>query len=192
MEILLKNVYVNERLSKETTAFQATLYINGFEVGFISNQGIGGPIQYHPFGDKGILLIREAEVWARKLPPVVFPDTIVDGKPMTVPMELEMYLGDLIAAWLEQKDLEKFRRKMEKEMSTAIVFGIPGKSFRALKFTNPIASMIQLNKGIERLRLDIHKKVIPLLKENERILNTNIPAAVIKMLGVGEGKWVEL
>jgi hypothetical protein len=191
MEILLKNIYVSERRSKETMAFQATLYINGYKVGVVSNHGQGGPILYHPLEDKGNSLIREAEAWCRKLAPIVFHDTIVDGKPMTIPMELEIYLDNIITAWLEQKDLENFRRKMEKEMATAILFGIPGKTFRVLKYKTPIASIIKFDKGVERLRQDIHKLVIPLLKEKEKILNTNIPAVVIKRLEVGDGKWVE-
>jgi len=192
MEIILKNIYVSERLSKKTMSFQATLYINGYKVGVVSNEGQGGAMLYHPLEDKGNMLIREAEVWCRQLPPIVFEDTIIDGKPMTIPMELEIYLDDMITAWLEQKDQVKFRRKMEKEMPTAILFGIPGKTFRVLKYRTPIACMIRFNKGVERLRLDIHKLVMPLLQENEKILNTNIPERIVKKLGVEDGKWVEL
>jgi hypothetical protein len=191
MEIILKNIYVSERLSRETMAFQATLYINGYKVGVISNEGQGGPILYHPLEDKGNFLIREAEAWCRKLPPVIFPDTMIDGKPMSIPMELEIYLDNTITAWLEQKDREKFRWKMEKKMASAILFGIPEKTFRVLRFKTPIASMIKCNTGVERLRRDIHKWVLPLLAENEKILNTNIPARIIKMMEVGDGKWVE-
>jgi hypothetical protein len=81
---------------------------------------------------------------------------------------------------------------MEKKMASAIVFGIPEKTFRVLRFKIPIASMIKCNSGVERLRRDIRKWVLPRLAENEKILNTNIPASIIKMLEVGDGKWVEL
>ena len=192
MEIILKNIYVSERLSKETTAFQATLYINGYKVGVISNEGRGGAILYHPLEDKGNHLIREAEAWCRKLPPVVYHDTLVNEKPMTIPMELEIYLDNIITAWLEQKDLEKFRRKMEKEMKTAILFGIPDKTYKVLRYNRPIDSMIRYGMGVERLRQDIHKLVIPLMGEQDRILNTNIPNEVIRKLGIEHGKWVRL
>jgi hypothetical protein len=190
MEIRLKNIYVGERLSRETTAFQATLYINGHRVGVITNDGQGGATMYRPVDDKGLLLIREAEVWCRRLPPLVFTDETVADKPVTIPMELEIYLDNLVTDWLNHKDLERFRRKAEKEMLSAIVFGVPDKSFRIMKYRNPIAAMIRINKGVEQLRLDIHKKVLPMLLGNEKILNTNVPAGIIRLLEVPAEKWV--
>jgi len=191
MEIILKNIYVGERLSRETTAFQATLYINGYRVGVITNDGQGGATMYRPLDDKGVALIREAEVWCRRLPPLVITGEIVNGKPVTIPMELEIYLDNLVTDWLNQKDLEPFRKKVQKKMLTAIVFGVPDKSFRVMKYRIPIAAMIRFDKGVEQLRLDIHRKVVPRLKENEKIMNTNIPAGIIRLLEVPAGKWVE-
>jgi hypothetical protein len=190
MEINLKNIYVSERLSRETMAFQATLFINNYKVGTVSNEGQGGAMMYHPLEDKGNFFIREAEAWCRKLPPAVFPEE-VDGKPMTLPMDLELYLDNIITAWLKEKDLQKFRRKMEKDMRTAILFGIPDKAYRVMRYKMPIDSMIGYGKGVERLRIDIHKLIIPLLGEGEKILNTNIPPAIIKKLGIDDEKVVE-
>ena len=191
MEIRLKNIYVGERLSRETTAFQATLYINGYRVGVITNEGQGGATMYRPRDDRGVSLIKEAELWCRGLAPLVITDEIVNGKPVTIPMELEIYLDNLVTEWLNRKDLERFRRKAEKEMLTAILFGVPDRSFRVMKYRNPIAGMIRFNKGVEQLRLDIHKKVMPMLQVNEKILNTNIPDGIIRLLEVPAGKWVE-
>jgi hypothetical protein len=190
MEIILKNIYVGERLSRETTAFQATLYINSYRVGVITNDGQGGATMYRPLEDKGLLLIREAEVWCRRLPPLVFTDETLAGKPVTIPMELEIYLDNLVTDWLNHKDLERFRRKAEKEMLSAIVFGVPDKSFRIMKYRNPIAAMIRYNKGVGQLKMDIHKKVLPMLQDNEKILNTNVPAGIIRLLEVPAEKWV--
>jgi hypothetical protein len=191
MEILLKNIYVGERLGRETTAFQATLYINDYRVGVITNDGQGGATMYRPLDDKGIALIREAEAWCRHLSPVVFSERMGDGKPISVPMELEIYLDSLVTDWWKNKDAEQFRRKAEKEMLTAILFGVPGKTFRVMRYTKPIATMIRFVKGVERLRLDIHAKVMPLLREDEKILNTNIPAGIVRWLDVPRGKWVD-
>ena len=191
MQIELKNIYVSGRQSRETVAFQATLFINNYRVGVITNDGQGGATMYRPIDDKGSLLIREAEVWCRKLPPLVFTDEMVAGKPVTIPMELEIYLDNLVTDWLNYKDLERFRRKAEKEMLSAIVFGVPDKSFRIMKYRNPIAAMIRYNKGVGQLKMDIHKKVLPMLQDNEKILNTNVPAGIIRLLEVPVGKWVE-
>ncbi len=191
MEITLKNIYVGERLSRETTAFQATLYINSCRVGVITNDGQGGATMYRPLDDRGVALIKEAEFWCKGLPPVVFADEFVEGKPVTIPMELEIYLDNLVTAWLNQRDLQRFRRKAAKEMLGAIVFGVPDKSFRVMKYRQSISEMIRFNKGVDQLRKDIHKKVIPLLGENEKILNTNVPPGIMRLIDVPAGKWVE-
>jgi hypothetical protein len=190
MEIKLKNIYVNERLSRETMEFQATLYIDGHKVGVITNDGQGGATMYRPVDDRCVTLIREAEAWCRGLPPMIYPD-VIGGKTITVPMELEIYLDNIVTAWLDEQDRDRFCKKMEQEMLTAILFGVPGKTFRVLKYRNPIAAMIRFNKGVEQLRLDIHKKVMPLLQRNEKILNTNIPPGIIRLLEVPGERWVE-
>ena len=103
MEIRLKNIYVGERLSRETTAFQATLYINGYRVGVITNDGQGAATMYRPIDDRGVALIKEAEFWCKGLPPVIFSDEMVDCKPVTVPMEMEIYLDNLVYGMVESK-----------------------------------------------------------------------------------------
>lgn len=191
MEITLKNIYVSERLSGQTTAFQATLYINDYRVGIITNDGRGSATMYRPLDDKGVLLIREAEVWCKRRPPMVCSDTIVDGKAMSIPMELEFYLDNMVTDWHRRKDADRFRKKAEKEMLTAILFGVPGKTFRVMRYRNPIAAMIRFNRGVEQLHQDIHTKVMPLLQGNEKILNTNIPPGIIRLLQVPAEKWVD-
>jgi len=47
MNITLKNVQVYPRMSEETTAFNATIYLDGKKVGEVKNQGHGGCNFYH-------------------------------------------------------------------------------------------------------------------------------------------------
>jgi hypothetical protein len=192
MEITLKNIYVGERLSRETTAFQATLFIDGYRVGVITNDGQGCANMYRPLDDKGVMLIRQAEAWCRRLPPMVLADTLSDGKRVTIPMELEIYLDNIITDWLTKKDIEKFRRKAEKKMGSAIVFGAPGKPFRLMTYGKVLSVLIHRPGFIGQLRTDIHTKVLPLLREDEKILNTNIPRRIVERLQVPAGKWVEV
>lgn len=191
MEIMLKNIYTSERLSQETTAFQATLYINGYRTGVITNDGQGGATMYRLIDDEGVALIREAEAWCRALPPVVFPDTMSNGRPVTIPMELEMFLDNMVNDWLVKKDIEAFRRKTEKKMENGILFGVPGKMSLVMRYAVTIESLIRTKKGVEQLRRDIRTKILPLLRENQKILNTNIPWEIVKQLEVPAGKWVE-
>jgi hypothetical protein len=192
MEIILKDIYVGERLSRETTAFQATLFIDGYRVGVITNDGQGCPNMYRPLDDKGVMLIRQAEDWCRKLPPMVLADRMSDGKPVTIPMELEIYLDNIITDWLVKMDIEKFSRKAEKKMSSAIVFGAPGKPFRLMTYGKVLKVLIHRPGFIDQLRTDIHTKVLPLLQDDEKILNTNIPWRIVERLRVPAGKWVDM
>jgi len=192
MEIILKEIYVGDRLSREATVFQATLYIDGYRVGVITNDGQGGATMYRPLDDRGIALIRQAEVWCRTLPPMVLADTMSDGRPVTIPMELELYLDNIVTDWLTQKDAEAFRRKAEKKMIRSILFGVPDKTFRARTYGARIDWLIHRKGWVDQLRDDIHRKVLPLLEENEKILNTNIPWHVVERLDIPMGKWVGL
>jgi hypothetical protein len=192
MEISLEDIYSGERLSREATIFQATLFINRYKVGVITNDGQGGATMYRPIDDKGVALIREAEHWCRGLAPMVGTETMTNGTPVSIPMDLETYLDNLITDWLNQKDVARFWRKAEKEMYNAILSGIPGKTFRVMRYGDAIARLVRRYGGVEQLRLDIHRKVIPMLQENEKILNTNIPLRIVRQLGVPAGKWVKL
>lgn len=60
MKITLKNVQVNERLSKGSLAFRAILYINGQPMGILTNTGLGGETNYQALDKRGESLIREA------------------------------------------------------------------------------------------------------------------------------------
>jgi len=96
----------------------------------------------------------------------------------------------MIMDWLRKKDRQRFAKKAERYMLTSILFGVPGKNFRAMQYRLPIAAMIRMDKGVERLRMDIHNKVLPMLQDDEKILNTNIPVETIRLLEVPAGKWV--
>jgi len=190
MEITLKNIYARVKDGGEHILYQATLYIDGYKVGVVTNDGDGGATMYRPLEDRGNMLIREAEAWCRKQPAVVCPDIMLGDKPMTIPMDLEIYLETKVVEWFNQKESQRFRRKIEKEMVNAIVFGEPWKTFRMMRYRRPIAELIRFNKGIDRLRQDIHSKVIPMLEENEKILNTNVPPYIRRLLEVPAEKWV--
>lgn len=192
MEILLKDIYAGERLSRETTAFQAALYIDGYRIGVITNDGLGSATMYRPLDDKGVLLIRQAEAWCRRLPPVVLADTMSDGKPVTIPMELEIYLDNIITDWLTKKEIERFRRMAERKMGSSIVYGAPGKPFRLMTYGKTLSALIRRQGFVDQLRMDIHAKVLPLLQYDEKILNTNIPWRIVERLQVPTGKWVDL
>lgn len=48
MKIELKSVKHFKALSEETPCFEAVVYVDGKKAGVVTNQGQGGPNQYHP------------------------------------------------------------------------------------------------------------------------------------------------
>lgn len=181
MQIELRNIRVAEHMREETTAFTANLYVGNQKVAFVKNDGRGGSTNYQPFKQEDVPNIREAEEYCKTLPPAVYPETVIDGKPLTVPMNLENYIDDLLDKHLSQKEREKFNKRMEKHQEDSILYGIPGKQYYRLKLIKPIAEILKLPKGTEALKHNIQEKIIPRLKEGEAILNTNLPAGLMHL-----------
>ncbi|TAN14749.1 MAG: hypothetical protein EPN37_11520 [Chitinophagaceae bacterium] len=187
MKIELKGIHYSAQLSEETSAFSANLYINGYKVGTASNHGHGGATNYTPFNEKGRQLIKEVEAYCKSLPPEKYT---VGGEERQLDMNLELYIDDLLTDHLKKKNLQQFRKKLKKYTTNHIVIGIPDQSFRTLRLKFPIDLLLTHPQG-ESVLTDIMKeKIIPFLKENEKILNPNIPEKILKNAGLSENQYI--
>jgi hypothetical protein len=187
MKIELKNIHHSEQLSEETNAFTATLYINGIKAGTASNRGHGGPTDYHALNDKGKELIKQAEEYCKKLPSEKFTS---GEKEYVVDMDLELFIDQLLNKHLQEKDLQKFRKKVDKAMEQCIVIGVPDQSFKTLKFKMDIGMLLVHPNGPNVLKDAMAKNVIPNLESGEMVLNTNIPEQILKEAGLKSGQYV--
>ena len=133
--VKLRNVKVAHHMSEETTAFTATLYINGKRVAYVKNAGQGGD-NYPRFIDRDVEQAFHA--MCKSLPPQQFPDTTsVDAEGLTVccgalttyhdetecckicwkelmapyPMTYDSFIGDLLDEWIQADDWKKACRK---------------------------------------------------------------------------------
>jgi hypothetical protein len=126
MKIELKKLQVYPRMSEETTAFSAEVYINGTHVGSARNDGKGGETElqfYHAQVSKEALLCDAAFAWAAALPPKDF------GGKRTWKMDLNSYIEDLM---YEQLQMKKNMTKWKK----GYAWGVPkakSYTYRALK-----------------------------------------------------------
>ena len=186
MKIELKNIHYSEQLSEETSAFSANLYINGYKAATASNRGNGGPTNYASFDEKGKQLIKEAEAFCKNLPPEKYT---VGGEEHQLDMDLELYVDSLLTDYLKKKDLQQFRKKLKKYTGNHIAIGIPDQSFRTLRLKFPIDLLLIHPQGKSVLTDVIKEKVITNLKENERVLNTNIPEEVLKNAGLSKSQY---
>lgn len=128
MDIKLRAINVNYGLSDETYCYTASLYVDGRRVAIASNRGFGGPDSFDPVGKVGTAAFQRnkaaleaAEAYAKSLPPLV--DERYD---LTLPMDLELLVGQLIDEHNLERDRKKLQRLLDKRKETAVCFREPG------------------------------------------------------------------
>ena len=174
MKIELKKIAFYERMSEETNAFTADIYVNGVKTGYAKNDGQGGCTFIHAYEGKSLLL-HEAETYAEALPPIQV--TFAD-KTHSMKMNLEMLVDNLFEEYITTKERGKFLKKREKACLNSIVFGSPnGTSYRSFGWKQKGITIEQLKltpNGVTAI-----KNAIASAKkecgEGEVILNTNLP-----------------
>jgi hypothetical protein len=189
MKIELKNIHFSEQLSEETNAFSANLYIEGVKAGRVSNRGRGGATICKAGDEKGDRLIVAAETHCRSLPSE--KSDLVSGE-HELKMDLGRYVDKLLVSYLQEKEVQKFQKKLEKAIERGIVVGIPGKSFDVWEFTHPIAIILQHPKGPEMIKRAIEEDILPELKGGKIIMNTNIPLKVLEAAGLKKNQFAGL
>lgn len=118
MKIELKSIKFSESLSEETNAFTANIYINDKKVGYCKNDGQGGCTDYNADSRELRPIIAEAEAYCKTLPPEIWR-----GKEF--PQSLESVINNQLENWLTAKAVAKAKKRMNKLMTTAILFGVP-------------------------------------------------------------------
>lgn len=130
MKIELKRISYSSRLSQETNAFAADVWINGKMAGTAENDGHGGDTNvnlYHLTPTEKA----EVEEWVKLQPPIVFPPNEY-SKGFIIPYDIEHSVDGL----LEKHIIEKQEKKL---ISKGVVFRLKGDSegsYLTMKF-NP-------------------------------------------------------
>lgn len=107
MNITLKSLKIAKFLSQETTAFSATIYIDGRKAGTADNDGNGGPNRYHfdAFdGKKGYEIEQELQAWAATLPKMQVYDTELS-------MDLDLVIDGIIQKMEYDKQVARSCKK---------------------------------------------------------------------------------
>jgi hypothetical protein len=190
MEIELKKIYVNQRLSRETTLFQADLYINGVKAGFAENDGQGGATNYRWLTQEGRALIKAAEEYLEKQPPKIerYDDEGME-KTYEVKQSLDQKIDDMVADYVfakaQKANEDRFDKQMAKDMEKGIVYGIPGeRKYTVQHFRVPIEKILETPKYRAALKTFFTNTLLPKLGKDLKILNTNIHPDDLQMLGV--------
>lgn len=118
MQIELKKLAIYPRLSKETTAFNAVVYVDGANVGVAENSGHGGETMIH----WAVPAARRAEIETtlKKLVPTEFANT--SGTTWAIDEAVEQQRAEKETA----KTDARFRRSCAKHGTGAARFHVPG------------------------------------------------------------------
>lgn len=128
MKIELKNVTYNKRLSQETSAYAADIWVDGVKRGSVQNSGTGGPDMIYPH-----TLASELETYAKTLPHTECYGTMLE-------QNVDMVLGELLNTHLATKDLQRI-------MKTKTLFTTAdGKMYTVKGSTAPADAIQVLNK----------------------------------------------
>lgn len=165
MDIQLKNIKVNLKLSEETLNFSANLYINGRNVGIATNRGCGASTDiYASSGCKPIL--SEAEKYFRSLPKVYVKTYDLEYQPT-----LEDKVNELVEKYLNDKEIEKQKKKLAKDLLNGICYG-KLESYEVVYWRNyDLETLLKYEAG----RIAVSNKIKEITNKGYTILNTNIP-----------------
>jgi hypothetical protein len=124
MKIELKRISFNERLSEETNAFVADLWINGVKRGEVRNEGHGGCDDFSD--DKAR---QELDAYGKTLPP---------EPQYGLTMNAELLVGDVLEKWIEARQEKKVQAQIKGWCKKKIVFrtkDTPEGQYRTLPMT---------------------------------------------------------
>lgn len=113
--IELKNIKHTAWASQETHCYQATLYVDGERWGTVSNQGHGGPDDFHGENGRGYADLKNLNERIGATYPLY---TFADGSPLK--QDLEMVCAELVNEWLRDRDFNK-------KMKSYVLFTDPDK-----------------------------------------------------------------
>jgi hypothetical protein len=120
MKIQLRKIEFSERLSEETNAYAADIYIDGVKVGTAQNQGTGGETMIEPLAARD-----QIQSHAMTLPPLIWwSQEIPDGPKVKheLVMDAELFIDGLLEKWLDAKVRAKESKKFDRDIATRMLY----------------------------------------------------------------------
>jgi hypothetical protein len=182
MEIELKRIAYNPRLDEQ--AFAANLIIDGQKVAQVI--GKNGIVQVLPNSSDAVGVLAKAEDFIKDKKVLKFSG----GEYTSVTMDLNGYVNTLFEQYLRNKELQKFTKRVELLQKKNIVIGVEGKYTRNQSLQIPLDVLLQTESGITMLKDILTNKVNPSLSTGEKVLNTNIPVAILEQAGLNPEQYL--
>ncbi|MFX1705079.1 hypothetical protein PV783_14045 [Chitinophaga sp. CC14] len=171
MEISLKNIVEYKKMSEETVAYSASLYIQGKKAGQVSNNGHGGMTTIRADNETGAKLIEQASNFVKSQP----PDITKDGEnTYKIAWTMDSYVDDIAIKFFDDRDL----KKLLKITDHGIVFKIEEGTYQVIEFTQPLDNLLSTPEGKALVTRSLTKAVNE-LGAGVDLLNKNIPAQLL-------------
>lgn len=169
MNIEIRNISYNARLSQETNAFHASLYIDGKKVGYAENSGHGGPTDYRADKPEFNEIIERAEEYCKNLPP---HESSFGGDPL--PMDLEFFIDLLVDKEINDRAMKAALKRVEKKFINHLIFFKVGSNteYREYSFGKPKRNLRDINANHLQLQIQTLKRQME--REGYELRNTNI------------------
>ncbi len=167
-KIELKNLRIYDKMSEETIAFTADVYVNGKKVAYAKNEGCGGCTYYHSYPNADRALLKAAEDYCKALPP---EKSTYGDKTLELPQSLESVIDEWVYRVHNEKADAAFKKKLEKNMIKGLCVGTPDRYEIIWWKGVTIPQLLASPQG----RATIRVKLLQLKSEKRPILNTNIP-----------------
>lgn len=175
MKIELKNIKYSERMSEETSCFDAFLHINGKKVAYVKNDGRGGMTHISELHADYWEVVKQAQAHCRdNMKGITCPGG-------SIPCTLDMHVDELFDQWLEQKNKEKFQKQIDKACESKILIGTDT-CYRVITLNKPVFWLLQSEAGKVQLTNFCTKTLPGLIKPGEKVLNKNLPADILNLL----------
>jgi hypothetical protein len=178
----LRKVKIVSSMSRETIAYSGELWVNGKRTATLFNDGGGGADEINTIYHNGpeehrasIARLQEAEAYCRTLPD---EPSSLDGYP-PLKMTLDLWISLQLGKISNEQEAKKFRKKRDKAMLNAIVIG-NDQQYRVLQWPSTTIEMLLMTDSGRHALLQAIKKAKASLKDDERILNTNLPAEYLQ------------
>jgi hypothetical protein len=186
MKIEIKNLQYFPELSDERWAFTAALFIDGKCAGHCMNRGEGSETFIEPLNKQGAALIAQAKDYYEKSPaPTTPPEQAAPPLPSG---SLLRQINDLVAQEIQRMETKKMQKQigrvLRKYQHSAVVYGKIDGLIRYLTLDRPVQEMIGHPEQRQKLVSLIRNEVLPQLRKDDRILNTNIPFALYQKAGL--------
>jgi hypothetical protein len=150
MKIQLKSVKHYPSMSQETECFEASVYVDGKKVGFISNDGQGGSNDWRLDKDA------EAQIKAH-VDSLPSESLTFSGKTHEFKIDMDYFFSNLLSQYLKEKEAAKLEKWAQKEKAKFVAFGCSG----AIQIQNGVQLLIAgiaKNKTAEETFQEVCKK----------------------------------